>query len=571
MIVNHNENVFFVYVANHKELYEFHFKGGCFMKKRMVAMMLVLMMLLSTVACSSSEAKNGNQEATENSSTADSTSSEPTSEASSGEITIADELKVAMAVNPPTLDPWLSTAAAVRDTNRGIYEGLFELDENFDPKEQLCESYTVDETYQNWVFTLRKGVKFHNGKEMTADDVVASLNCWLENNIAVPSVVTAGEQFEKVDDYTVKLSLTKPALTLLNVMTSPCQFAAIMPKECVDARTETGVVEYIGTGPMKFVEWKQDSYISFERYEDYQSPGYELTGEAGDKTIYYNKVYFYLVTDSSIRTAGIQSGEYDIAQSISYDDVEMLKANSDINLVTNIVGNYAITLNKRIGAFTDEKVRQAAAYAINVDEIMAAMIPDENYVDKYASFMYKDGLWGTDSGSEYWNQQEVEKAKQLLSESSYDGTPIVMLSTTAYPRWIDASLIIKEQLEAVGFTVDFQTYDWATMLQIKKDPELFDCFVCWWPLATVPTALKIIQKDADGWLDFPEVTEAFEKMNSASSLEEAKSIWEETNEFLLQTASALTLGYGKEPYATTSEIKNYHPFIGMAIYGCYKE
>lgn len=517
--------------------------------KRFMCMLLTCIMGLSLMAC-------GNETTSSNGD-------------GGGIATESDLLKVAMAVNPPTLDPWLSTAAAVRDANRGIYEGLFELDENYEPQPQLCESYTVDSTYQEWVFKLRQGVKFHNGKEMKAEDVVASLNCWLVNNIAVPSVVTAGEQFEKVDDYTVKISLTKPALTFLNVLTSPCQFAAIMPSELVDSRTSTGVTEYIGTGPMKFEEWKQDSFIRFTKYADYSAKNTTLSGEAGDKTIYYKEVYYYIVTDSSIRTAGIQSGEYDIAQTISYDDLDQLKANSDIKLTKNDVGNYAVALAKTDGPFSNEKVRQAAAYALDVDEIMAAVVPNADYVQKYSSYMSKDGSWGTDSGSQYWNQKDTEKAKQLLAESGYDGTPIVMLSTTAYPTWVDGSLILKEELEAVGFKVDLQIYDWATMLQQKKDPASFDCALLWWPMATVPTALKINQIGQDGWITFPEVSEAFTKMNAASSMDEAKKIWSETNEFLLETASSLSLSYFSEPYATSSSVYNFNPFIGMKIYGTY--
>lgn len=517
--------------------------------RKLLCVLLTAMMMLSLVACgNSSSGTSGND---------------------NGVATESDLLKVAMAVNPPTLDPWLSTAAAVRDTNRGIYEGLFELDDKYEPQPQLCESYTVDATYQEWVFKLRQGVKFHNGKEMKAEDVVASLNCWLENNISVPSVVTAGEKFEKVDDYTVKITLTKPALTFLNVLTSPCQFAAIMPAESVASRTSTGVTEYIGTGPMKFEEWKQDSYVRFTKFADYSAPSTTLSGEAGDKTIYYKEIYYYIVTDSSIRTAGIQSGEYDIAQTISYDDLDQLKANSDIKLTKNDVGNYAVALAKTEGPFSNEKVRQAAAYAVDVDEIMAAVVPNGDYVQKYSSYMSKNGSWGTDSGAQYWNQKDTTKAKQLLQESGYDGTPIVMLSTTAYPTWVDGSLILKKELEEVGFTVDLQIYDWATMLQMKKDPSKFDCALLWWPMATVPTALKINQTGQDGWITFSEVTDAFTQMNAASSMDDAKKIWADTNEFLLKTASSLSLSYFSEPYAMSSSVYNFNPFIGMKIYGTY--
>ncbi|HRL56113.1 MAG TPA: hypothetical protein PK462_02405 [Lachnospira sp.] len=104
---------------------------------------------------------------------------------------------------------------------------------------------------------------------------------------------------------------------------------------------------------------------------------------------------------------------------------------------------------------------------------------------------------------------------------------------------------------------------------MKKDPSKFDCALLWWPMATVPTALKLNQTTQDGWISFPEVSEGFEKMNSASSTEDAKQAWSDLNEFLLKTASSLSLAYFSEPYATASSVANYKPFIGMAIYGCY--
>lgn len=481
----------------------------------------------------------------------------------------AGTLNVAMAVNPPTIDPWLSTAAAPRDYNRNIYEGLFELNSNLEPSPQLCESYEVSEDYKVWTFKLREGVKFHNGKEMTSEDVVASLNCWAANNVAAPTVIKEGEQFEAVDTYTVKIELKNPAFTFLNVLTSPCQFAAIMPKECVESRTDTGVTEYIGTGPLKFVEWVQDSYIKLEKYEDYEGPGYALSGDSGDKSINFDEVYLYIVTDSSIRTAGIQSGEYDIAQTVSYDDISALKS-ADADIYKVLIGNYAVNFDKVDGPFADEKVRQAAAYAINVENIMAAAVPDSDYADIYSSFMSMDGMWGTESGSEFWNQQDIEKAKELLAESSYDGTPIVLLSTTAYPKWQDACLILKDELEEVGFKVDYQVYDWATMLDMKKDTTQFDACLLWWPIATVPTALKINQAGPDGWVSFPEVTKGFAAINASKSTEEAKKEWADLNAFLLETASSLALGYFSDAYASTNGIKDFKPFIGMSIYGCSK-
>ena len=124
----------------------------------------------------------------------------------------------------------------------------------------LAESYEVSDDGMVYTFKLRQGVKFHNGEEMKADDVVASMNRWLELS-AKANTLIGGSVFEEVDDYTVKMTANQASSDIIMILASPIQFAAIYPKEVVESASEEGIKEYIGTGPYKLAEWKQDQYV----------------------------------------------------------------------------------------------------------------------------------------------------------------------------------------------------------------------------------------------------------------------------------------------------------------------
>src|SRR5699024_3449061 len=120
-----------------------------------------------------------------------------------------------------------------------------------------------------------------------------------------------GATWTAEDDYTVILELEKASSLTLDTMASAKQAAAIMPKEVVDAATADGVQEYIGTSPFKFVEWKQDQYIHYTKFEDYAALDSEADGLSGKKEALVDDIYIYMVPDTSTRIAGLQTDEYD--------------------------------------------------------------------------------------------------------------------------------------------------------------------------------------------------------------------------------------------------------------------
>ena len=167
-----------------------------------------------------------------------------------------EELHIAISANPPSLDPQSINSNIVGGIGAHVYEPLFAMNADFEPTPVLAESYEMSEDGMVYTIKLREGVKFHNGEEMTADDVVASMNRWLEVS-AKANTLIGGSSFEKVDDYTVDLNVNQASSDIIMILASPIQAAAIYPAEVVETATAEGIDEYIGTGPYKVSEWKQ--------------------------------------------------------------------------------------------------------------------------------------------------------------------------------------------------------------------------------------------------------------------------------------------------------------------------
>src|SRR5690625_2271127 len=163
------------------------------------------------------------------------------------ETSIAEgDLNIAVTAQPPTLDPHLTTATVALDVTRNIFETLVAPNENHESAEMLADSIEISDDGKKYTFHLREGVLFHNGEEMKAEDVEASMNRWLELS-ARAKMLLEGAEFIAVDDYTVELHLQEVSSDTLDIMAGRGQFPASMPKEVMDSAIADGVEEYIGT------------------------------------------------------------------------------------------------------------------------------------------------------------------------------------------------------------------------------------------------------------------------------------------------------------------------------------
>src|SRR6185436_582935 len=180
-------------------------------------------------------------------------------------------IRVAVLGDPPTLDAHWTTANFVEVITQHIYEGLYTLDQSYQPIPDLAEALPqVSADGLVYTIKLRQGIKFHNGKEMTSDDVVASLNRWGGYAVQAKSLWASVEEVRPVGKYAIELRLKEKSGVVLISLANANNFGAIYPKEIAEKfPTPNKVTEFIGTGPYRFVEWKPDSHIRMARFDGY--------------------------------------------------------------------------------------------------------------------------------------------------------------------------------------------------------------------------------------------------------------------------------------------------------------
>lgn len=452
------------------------------------------------------------------------------------------ELKIAIAANPPSLDPPSVNSNVVGGIGIHVYEPLFAMNGDYEPTPVLAESYEVSDDGMVYTIKLREGVKFHNGEEMTADDVVASMNRWLELS-AKANTLIGGSVFEKVDDYTVSMKANEASSDIIMVLASPIQFAAIYPKEVVDAASDEGISDFIGTGPYKVAEWKQDQFIELEKYEGYQPSEGESSGLAGEKKASMEKITYEVVTDTSTRIAGVKNGQYDIIEEVPLEQYEELSQEPGLEMNVNRGGTLNLFFNTTEGIMANEDIRQAALAALNCDDILLASYGDPNLYELNAGWCDPtDAQWGTDAGKEYYNQQDTDKAKKLLKDAGYNNEPIILVTTPDYDEMYNATLVVQEQLKQAGFNAEVESYDFSTFMEHRADPKQFSMFITSNSYNMLPIQLSVLDS---GWagLDRQEVTEGIAAIRSAESDEAAASAWEDLQTFLYEYGAATVLGH----------------------------
>jgi len=402
---------------------------------------------------------------------------------------------------PPTLDMHWTTAVITQQIMWHVYETLYTYDKNYAPIPLLAEGHTVSDKGRRYTITLRRGVRFHTGKEMRAPDVVASLGRWGLVSTIGKALWKDVEGVEARDPYTVVIRLREPSGSLIFGLGRPSNGAAIYPREVVEAAGDGQIKDYVGTGPFRFVEHKSDRYIKVARFKDYAARAEPADGYGGKRTAYVDEILFLPVPDVAVRVAGTETGEYHFAQQLKQDQYEHLKSVAAVRPgVVKPSGWVGAVLNFREGPMTNKKLRQAMQAALDMEPVMAAAIGNKDFyrLDP-ALYSPEQGLWHSDAAAAFYNQRDKDKARRLLKEAGYTGQPIRWLTTREYEQMYKSALVAAQQLEEIGMKIDLQVVDWATLVQRRNKPDAFDVFSTFFNFTADPALHTSVQCAFPGW------------------------------------------------------------------------
>ena len=482
------------------------------------------------------------------------------------------DLRVALNTQPPQLDPHMGTATATKDAARPIFETLVTLNSNYEVEPMLAEKFEQSEDGLTFTFYLRQGVKFHNGKEMKADDVVASLERWIGKSGRAQNAIGDGK-FEIINDYTVQLTLPQLSVGALHVLAMPNQFAGIMPKEIIENAPVDGVEEYIGTGPFKFVEWKQDQYIHYARYEEYQSPEGAPSGLAGKREALVDNLYIDFVADSSTRVAGLTTEQYDIGINMPVDNYDQLKSTKNLNNVIALASGPVLVFNKKEGILSNPAMRHAFNMALDYEEIMFAGFTSTDFYRLSPGIMFPEQAdWYTDAGKENYNPNNPELAKKMFEEAGYNGETIKILTTRDYDYMYNTAIVTQAQLEKIGINVKVDVVDWPTLLALQSEPTAYDAYSSGFSTVTDPTQHLIFDPKHGGWNDDPKTADLIAKIRTSATPADAFPYWEELQEHTWTTQLPyVRFGDNYVLYTHTDNVVGFNQFEGIVLWNVGKK
>ena len=360
-----------------------------------------------------------------------------------------DSIVIATMSETPSLSPYDHNATAGSYMNLLTYSTLFNTDVEMNPQPNLVESYeNTSET--EWVFKLKQGVKFHNGDEMKAEDVVASIEygkTCAEVNLYNQCVDT----IEAVDEYTIKITTPGPSAVLLNHL---CHHGnAIVPKKLLDEGHDFAT-DPVGSGPYKFVSWKRGDSLEFEAFEDY------FGGAPAIKHMIWK-----IIPEGSSRTIALEAGEIDFIVEVETMDYERLKGDDNITVLEyESTEHNWLMLNNEAPGLDNQDVRHAINSAIDKESVVTVAY---NGMATASWTMTPSNFPGTTG--ENADTYDVEKAKEYLDASGVDPSSVTFSIITSDDTKKRAAEVIQANLKEIGIECTIESMDLATYLSTTAE------------------------------------------------------------------------------------------------------
>jgi len=351
-------------------------------------------------------------------------------------------LTVTLSAEPPGLDPTTSPAATIkRVVHYNLFEGLLKVDRTGKVVPMLAKSYTASKDGKEYTFALHPGIKFHDGKPCTAEDVKFSLERILDPKTAAPyrMYYEGIETVQVVDPLNVKITLKKyDSMFLFNIARGD---AVIVPRQAVDKLKS----QPIGTGPFKLAEWKRGDSIVLVKNTDYYLKGIP----------YLDKVIFKFIPDPSSQLAALKAGDVDvIAYDMAPENVAALEKDARFKVLKgHTTTDVIMAMNHSKKPFNDPKVRQAITLAIDRKAVIQGAM--SGFGTPIGSHMDPTNPYYVDLSGLY--PYNPEKAKPLLAEAGYPkGFEAILKLPEPYAYARRSGEVIADQLSKVGIKLTLE-------------------------------------------------------------------------------------------------------------------
>jgi len=471
-------------------------------------------------------------------------------------------IKIGSFQNIDTLDAHNTTFITACAIHNNIYNGLLKITsadgKGVDFKPDLAREWEVQGDRVH-VFRLHKGVTFHNGDPCTSADIKWNLERVKDKTQAPIHAwkLALLESIETPDPQTIKLSFAKPYPFLRVAFTgSTGRAATILSPRAVKEKGKAYGRSPVGTGPFKFVEWKESDFILLERFANYWE-----TDAGGGKLPYLDKVLIKFIIEPSTLVAALKTGEVDGINGVAPQFVADLRKDPKLAVSTAVGGNWrCLPMNLAKEPFSDKNLRKAVAFAIDRKEILDRVEFGEGIIahGPISPPMggFYDAAFETGKNGQYF---DLEQAKQLMKQSKYpNGTEVLLLSGNAgtAPRQAE---VVQAQLAKIGVKVNIELADAPTFRRRWLQERQWDLVQIQWDADLDPDETLYPElHSGEAWNAGKWVNKDFDKMvegaRSENDFKKRKKFYEEAVRLIVEDAPVVILMH-------LNEQKVFHKYV----------
>jgi peptide/nickel transport system substrate-binding protein len=439
------------------------------------------------------------------------------------------------------IDPIFTTAYITRDHGYMVYDTLVATDSNFKIQPQMAD-WKLSDDKLTYTFTLRDGLKWHDGAPVTAEDCVASLQRWGKRDGMGQKLMDFTASIEPTDAKTITLKLKEPYGLVLESLGKPSSLVPfMMPKRLAETPADKQIPEQIGSGPFKFVqsEFQPGVKAVYEKNKDYVPRKEAPSWTSGGKVVKVDRVEWITMADAQTAVNALQSGDIDFMENPPFDLLPVLTGNKEIKVETlSKLGFQTLgRMNFLYPPFDNVKVRRAAFLAMNQKNVLDALVGNPEYYKVCGAIFVCGTPLATEVGAEtLMKGNGMAEAKKVLAESGYDGTPIVIMAPGDVVTLKAQPIVAAQLLREAGFKVDVQATDWQTVVSRRasqKPPKEggWNMFFTNWvgadvsnPIANVSVGGRGKNGGWFGWAEDAKIEQLRDAFARTSSPEEQKKI-----------------------------------------------
>ena len=482
---------------------------------------------------------------------------ESTPAASDGDAKSGGTLRWFLTDDPPDLDPHMQTTSSLQWISGMCYNGLLKYDvgpgngpesvEAATPVPDLAESYEVSDDGLTYTFVVRQGIKFHDGTDMTTEDVAFSLNRIRSDGAEFQRsyAFTPVESVEATDETTVTVTMTEPYAAFINQVATA--YTRIAPQHVIEENGDMKQV-MVGTGPFKLDSYQRGQNFVFVRNEDYWEEGIP----------HLDSIEITIMPDNSTQLAAFTAGQIDIYDPPNYAQIETLQDTLP-DIVVNEWAQFGLAgigCNVSVAPFDDVRVRQALFLAINQDQIIEIVMTGHGAKQRAVPAAYTGWVVPFEE-LPFGGGRDVERAKELLAEAGYpDGFDVQCKTVYRYTQ--QEATVATEQLKEIGVNMEIIDVEYGAFLEARNSGDFELIAFGLSPFGDIEDFTKALyhtesSRNYGGWGN-EELDELFAQGSQELDVSARQEIFSEVQHILAENCWVIDL-----PLATGAEA--WHPYV----------